>query len=375
MTKYVLTEAQTQRLISELFSQKLVNQLADRFRQEQPDLEDQVINFYINRFQEIKDSPKVQQKDITTYSWTELKELVDYNQPEDITIEGGEELIYDNEYLKIYRTNSKQACVKYGTGYKFCISSRGKDNMYNDFRFGMEGTSPSTIYFVIDEGRTKRQKEDGTFADPLHILIIMAVKKYFEHNGKKLSILKYQVTTANNDGEKTYDYISDIIEQVQPKLHGLEELFKYVEPHPTEKQYKNLTDEYDDKFIKLMQQSGVKWNPENGMVVFGLKELSSDDQLGGVFKNYLNNEPAFVYTFPDYPEGPLPVVYPKKVNPLVYLKFLEDYMSYDVTPEDVDEIKITSILPEDPKYREYLENVKTLFSEFLHKKNQFNIPN
>jgi hypothetical protein len=78
--KIIITETQLKRSINELFAQKLVDQLIDKFQQEDPGLQPNIIEFYINRFQQIKDSPKVKNKDILTYSWNELKQIIYLNQ-------------------------------------------------------------------------------------------------------------------------------------------------------------------------------------------------------------------------------------------------------------------------------------------------------
>jgi len=103
MAKIIITEAQTKRLISELFSQKLVQELIDRFKEENPDLEDNVINSYIDRFQQIKDSAKIQQKDITKYSWNDLEALIINNQPKPSTknVNKEKDIVYNQNGLEV----------------------------------------------------------------------------------------------------------------------------------------------------------------------------------------------------------------------------------------------------------------------------------
>lgn len=370
MTKIILTEAQTQRLISELFSQKLVQQLADRFKQEDPGLKDRVINFYINRFQQIKDNPKVENKDITTYSWDELVKLVDMNQPEDIQIKAdNNELIYNQNNLKIYKANTKQACVKYGTGYNFCISSRGEDNQYDFYRFG-DGESPgdqNTIYFIIDEDRPKTQnpKTNGkvrtTFLDPYHMIVLMVQKN--------LGYIQYNITNADNPGTPiTYYKFSDIEKQL-PKLKGLEPLFQYLEPHSVEKAFRDFKEHYHKKLIHLYEHADVKWNARYGIIPFGnIHDVFNDLE---VINNILNGKPIYIYSSNPDDDGPIPMTYPNKTSHQLYIKHMMDYLSHEIGVEDID---ITTQKPDDPKYLEYLKQAKDILMDFLHEKNKFNIP-
>jgi len=374
MAKIIITESQTQKLISELFSQKLVNNLIDKFKEQTPNLDDKTASFYIDRFQQIKDSPKIQNKDITTYSWKELQEVVDYNQPDDIKIEGDEELIYNQNNLKIYRTNSKQACVKYGTGYNFCISSRGNNNEYYYYRYNQR---PNTIYFVIDEGRTKKQNDDKTFVDPKHLIVIMVTEKYVNFKGRTLVSLSYQVTNANNDGETKYDSIYDITEKLQPKLRGLEKLFKAVNPHPKEKKYKNLLDYYSLRFDDLIfgdespDNENSKFNPEIGAIQFPFEKLYYNKDYQVLLLNYLNGKPGYIYnTSINSPWVDPIVVSPTKINPIKYLNHLKNDFHLDASDNDIN---VNINLPDDPKYVEYLKKVKNLFDEFLHEKNKLNM--
>lgn len=364
-------------VLEEAYSEKLIQQLIDRFKEENPNLDDSILRAYIDRFQEIKNSPKVVNKDITTYSWNDLKAVVDYNQPDEIKIDGGEELIYDQNNLKIYLANTKRACVKYGTGYNFCISSRGEENLYHNYRFGEEGQSTSTIYFVIDEDKTKERKNEEEFKDPTHMLVIM-VSESGAYNKKMAigdpddEILNYIVTTANNDGETRFDSIEEIADELQPKLHGLDHLFKFVSPNPKEHSYKKIYDEYEDKLIQLFQNANVDFDPTKGMIPFRLPDLMNKNSLQILF-NYINNKPSFVYSITDYPEGELPMVYHDKIDPQKYLHYLEHNLAYDVSLEDTDDVKITEVLPTDENYVKYLHNTKELYSEFLHEKNKLNL--
>lgn len=211
------------------FSNKLVQNLKDKFRIEEDDLEDREIDYYLNRFNEIKDSPQVNQKDVTKYGWKELKSLVDgfkLNRikagkldPEDVT---NSEIVYNQNNIRIYRGGSKRSCIKYGDGYNFCISARGDNNPYLNYTVGDKGTP----YFVFNYNKSFDKNSDGTFVDPNHLLVIF----HFPSSGYDRGL--YTVTDANNDGDKDYPNFMSISDE-HPELFGLGKIFKVIDKSDT----------------------------------------------------------------------------------------------------------------------------------------------
>jgi cytidyltransferase-like protein len=218
------------------YSQGTINDLVTKFKQEKPNLGTDIIKAYINRFDQIKSKPEVTNKDITTYSWKELETIVDANQPKRIKagkINDGEpskdaNLVYNQNGLRIYVGKTKNACIKYGNGYSFCISARGDNNLYHDYRYEQGGTP----YFVFDDTKTSEQDENGKFIDPTHLLVIF-VHEGPEEDGE-YPVDYYTVTTADNPGETQYLTFNSI-EQKYPRLKSLRNTFKGVEVDPKEK--------------------------------------------------------------------------------------------------------------------------------------------
>ena len=252
------------------YSQSIINQLVDKFKQEKPNLGVDIIKAYINRFSQIKDSPNVIQKDITKYNWKDLETTVDANQPKRIKagkINDGEpskdtNLVYNQNGLRIYVGKTKQACIKYGNGYSFCISARGEDNMYNDYRYGQQGTP----YFVFDDTKSSEQDKNGKFIDPTHLLVVF-IHEYPEladdyNDDEETSYIRYNepkvyytVTNADNPGEDRYEDFQSL-ESDYPELKGLKDVFKLVEVDPKEKAENNLEKKYDSKLGYINESYG-----------------------------------------------------------------------------------------------------------------------
>ena len=62
------------------YSKTMVKRLIDRFKIESQDNEitDEIYLYYIDRFNQIKNSPNISERDILQYSWEELKKVVDH---------------------------------------------------------------------------------------------------------------------------------------------------------------------------------------------------------------------------------------------------------------------------------------------------------
>jgi hypothetical protein len=251
------------------YNEKFLNQIIKKFQEEIPDLETDIIRVYINRFVQIKDSPNVKEKDITKYTWRQLESVVDSNQPKRIKTGkmndgepgGDSNLIYNENGLRIYLGKTKNACIKYGNGYSFCISSRGEGNLYFDYRHRQKGTP----YFIFDDKKSSEQDDMGNFIDPDHLLVLFM----FEHSYDK-GTFWYTITDADNDGEVEYDDfdtsrgIIPSVEEMYPRLKGMKELFKPVEMDPKEIgeyelgiKYQKLLEDINDKFYSRVTHTYI----------------------------------------------------------------------------------------------------------------------
>jgi hypothetical protein len=268
------------KLIKGLIRQLILEGVEDDYKRkllnDNPYLGMNEINHYVNEFNKIKNNLPTDKRDITKYDWDNLESVVDSNQSIE-KIEKGiieidhSDLIYNQNNLKILKANTKNACVKYGTGYGFCISSRGSGNQYYNYRYGGRYTQEEkSIYFVIDENKTKDIKTQNPlrFVDPTHMLVIM-VKKVINNNGiqlpdgtfilnpanynRPIPSLFYQVTTANNDGDENMSW--EQIVKLQPKLGDLQKLFQPLKPNAKEKLLYNTKKEFNKRIIEWREEN------------------------------------------------------------------------------------------------------------------------
>lgn len=118
----------------------------------------------------------------------------------DIEGEDKENLLADDENVRIFKGDSEHKCVKYGRGYSFCISRPGGGNMYGNYRIG----KASTFYFIYFK---KVPKEDNK-----HIMVLDRTKDGWEW------------TFADNKTEKISGGWNDVIKAF-PVLAKYESLF------------------------------------------------------------------------------------------------------------------------------------------------------
>ena len=136
------------------YNQTLRKGLIDKFTKENPRLTDASINAYLDRFKELKHRFPSDKRDITKLSWKEVEGLVDSfvstkAKLGEVKITSDQNLVYDKDGIRVFKGSDKESCIKYSTGYTFCIGSKDKDrNMYDNYRSRHGGGTP---YFVINQ--------------------------------------------------------------------------------------------------------------------------------------------------------------------------------------------------------------------------------
>lgn len=347
------------------YNEKLLNQITKKFQEEVPGLDTEIIRIYINRFIQIKNSPNVTEKDITKYTWKQLETVVDSNQPKRIKAgkindgEPGEDsnLVYNENGLRIYVGKTKNACIKYGNGYSFCISSRGEENMYTHYRFDLVGTP----YFIFDDTKTSEQDDNMNFINPDHLLVLFVHEPTYKEGD-----FWYTITTADNQGEEEFD-IFNKIEDKYPRLKGMKELFKPVEVDPKEKKIHEI----NKKYYSLLRDLNVNISTSNNLGVEDFNEKPIHYDINSANK-FIDDElnPDFEY----YKFQAKSSRWDESFYKMIRIKNEEDYnreykqfYSYaneTFHPDKNVKITVTKIDLSMPWYRDYLLGVKKIVDQY-----------
>ena len=303
-------------LLTEEYSEKVINQLIDKFKQENPEMDVELIRDYINRFDKIKNDPSILDKDIFNYSLHKLEIILHGSfsniKPKSYKGEEDLDLVYDKFDFKIYRADSHEKCIRYGKGYSFCISSYSDRASYENHRVEHDGTP----YFIFNRNFSDKKGESDSdeFETPEHLLVIIVYKSWghsikFPNARVKdkyiLSDRYYSVSDANNEGEKFY-YNFENIENDYPSLSlSGADLKKILQPIPiSDKDY----DISDLKIIarqelsQVLYKYGVAPNPQSTPVFRDscgvyLQAFYDFNDLSGlnVFKEPLLNHEYLTY--------------------------------------------------------------------------------
>lgn len=255
-----LTETVYSIILNE-YSDTIMRRLIDKFKSENPRLTDDIIISYINDFKKI--SQKLENRDITTYSWKDLETTVDSNRSTrikagkiDVTAEDAN-LLYNKDGVRIYHGKDKSACIKYSNGYSFCIGARGKNNMYSIYRKKTGGSSwplmdkfiniPDIIgtpYFVFNDNMNNE--------DPNHILVIFEYA--YDNNKPKPTISHYTVTNADNKGDIEFTKFNKIVAKY-PWVKPLENVMVADKGLSTDEKEYNKQKEYLESTISNLKNT------------------------------------------------------------------------------------------------------------------------
>jgi hypothetical protein len=267
-----ISEVISSKLILEI-SEKRILELINKYQNEKPDLSSDFIRQYIDRFEQIKNSPRVTQKDIYQLSWMDLVRIVDASQKKDIKAGKmdvsipDENLIYDKNNIRVYKASNRESCIKYGKGYNFCISARGDGEAYKEY------SRVGTPYFVFFDNITKD--------NPNHLLVVIIYDEDFED-------YLYSVTDAKNEGEEYFSSKDELISSY-PQLSSVVNLFTPVEKEKKEVLEKKINNIYNDlknKIVPRMIKSSIINNEE------GLKEMAVVSMLSS--RLFLNEPNKFL---------------------------------------------------------------------------------
>jgi hypothetical protein len=352
------------------YSQGTINKLISKFKQENPSLPDDDIKTYINRFDSIKGNLPTDKRDITKYSWNELEQVIASNQSKRIKagkINDGEpedaNLIYNQDNLRVYVGKTKKACIKYGNGYSFCISARGDDNLYGDYRFEQEGTP----YFIFDDSKSSERNEEGYFEDPNHLLVVF----YYEENDEGPS--QYSVTDVNNIETDYYPNWNDVVKYHpgQPKLKNLKDIIKPVELDPKEKAEYDIEVKYKNALNKFAIYSETFASAGD----YKYYRITDIKYANKIIDQLINNQ-LVPYRFTASPKdfkrlfvdsekmSRVELIKPENVDS-EYKKFIKDTTD-TFSWENVNDwdIKAKPFNITDEKYKKYLKGVKQLVDEY-----------
>jgi hypothetical protein len=137
--------------LNEAYAPSVMTKLMDKFKEEADDLNieinDEQLKKYIERFDVLKNSPKVTEKDLFKYSLSQLIKLVTTSKgaeaPESVDITPDVVYHNDDDTIIVYNGSKEDNCLRYGNGERWCIT-RGS---YGNYRYSGDRSYP-TFYLA-----------------------------------------------------------------------------------------------------------------------------------------------------------------------------------------------------------------------------------
>jgi hypothetical protein len=259
------------------YSEGELKKLMTQFRDEADDLNieitDAQLKAYIQRFDALKNSPKVTDKDLRKYTLSKLIKLVTSSkgveEPEeelDIT----PDVVYNENGLIIYNGSKEENCLTFGRGESWCIT-RGS---FGNYRYDSNRKNP-TFYLVRDTNLPDSDRKS-------FFVVVVGNDNTYKASDR-----------SNNDvgGRATeWDRWEDwsFVEQNFPSVRGLRSIFKYIPLSSKEK----INQSYKNNAITIREWTNLPFAvKEQYLVVRKGRDLFKDIENSEFVEKYLPKYP------------------------------------------------------------------------------------
>ncbi len=312
--------------LNEAYSENAIKIFIKRFREEADDLNitisDEQLRKYIERFDVLKNSPKITKKDLNKYTVGQLIRLVT-SSPGAETLEDEEDrtpdVVYQDGGITIWNGSKEDNCITYGRGEKWCIT-RG---LYGSYRYDSAKGYP-TFYLAKNTNLSDSNRLS---------FVAIQVRDVNDENQK------YVYTNRQNSPHESYPMSFSKLMSEVPWLNdipNIRSILKYIPLSSEEKSSKVYTKESVNirEWIKL---------PFNVKKQYLVARKSKND----LFKDISREE--FVRDYlPKYPEvANFIAITPGLMDSRILLKNLDKFSNQDrrsITSNLHDPIDITYLL-------------------------------
>jgi len=264
------------------YSEGEMNRLMAQFKQEADDLNieisDAQLKTYIERFDQLKNSPKITEKDLRKYSLSKLIKLVSSSPGTEVPEEEIEtpDMVYNENGITIWNGAKQGNCITYGSnqpmqgGSRWCITQPG-GSYWGRYRYGNEYKYP-TFYLAKNNALPD--------SDKLSFVALQVLD-----NGE------YKFTNrANNPGMEGPFSWEQLLSKVPwlRNIPNLKNILKYIPLSGTEK----ATQIYKNNPIKINQWLKEPFeNKKTYLLVRAGNTLFSDISNDAFISKYLPKQP------------------------------------------------------------------------------------
>ena len=264
------------------YSEGEINKLMAKFKEEADDLEinitDDQLKAYIERFDSLKNSPKITEKDLRKYSLSKLIKLVTSSkgvaEPEE-EMDTTPDVVYDQNGLIIYNGSKEENCLNFGRGESWCIT-RGS---FGNYRYDDNRKNP-TFYLVKDTNLPSSDRKS-------FFVVVVGSDNTYKASDR-----------SNNDvGGRATEWDRwepwGFIESNFPSITGLRSVFKYIPLSSKEK----LNQSYKNKPTTFREWSKLPFDvKEQYLVVRKGRQLFQDISNDDFIEKHLSKYPQIAST-------------------------------------------------------------------------------
>jgi hypothetical protein len=269
--------------LKEAFAPAVKQQLLDKFKQEADDLNQQIsdeqLGRWIDRFDQIKSSDKIIEKDLFKYTFNELRRLVTRSPipgEEDEREDDTPDVVYDDNGIIIWNGSKEGNCITYGRGEKWCIT-RGS---FSNYRYSQERRFP-TFYLA---------KNNNLPSDDKLSFVAIQVRDTY---GNQAYVYTNRKNTPNESNPMGFDSLLREIPWLRD-IPNIQNILRYIPLSPTEK----ATQVYGKSPIGVREWIKLPFNTKKQyLVVRKNKGLFSDISEEKFIQKYLCKN-----CDPNYPE-------------------------------------------------------------------------
>jgi len=273
--------------LNEAYSEGAVKKFIEKFREEADDLNinitDEQLKQYIQRFDVLKNSPKIQEKDLNKYSLSALIKLVTASKGAEAEDEDKTpDVVYQDNGITIWNGSKEGNCIMYGQGEKWCIT-RGS---YGNYRYS-SGRGYPTFYLAKNANLSD--------SDPLSFVAIQVR----DNDEDERYVYTNRKNSPHESNEMSFSGLTSEVPWLRD-IPNLKNILKYIPLSSAEK----VTQLYKSNSISIREWMKLPFEAKKQYLVVrkDRSELFNDINIDTFVSKYLPQYPQianFIAITPD----------------------------------------------------------------------------
>jgi len=291
------------------YSQGEMNKLMAQFKEEADDLNidisDDQLKAYITRFDALKNSSKVQEKDLRKYSLGQLIRLVTSSKGAEAPGEEEDQtpdVVYQENGITVWNGSKEGNCIRYGAGEKWCIT-RGS---FGSYRYDSSKGFP-TFYLAKNNNISDTDKNS-----------FVAIQVRDNRNDTKKYVYTDRSNSPYESEEMSFDQLTNKVPWLKD-IPNLRSILRYIPLSSSEK----ASNVYERNPISVREWSTLPFETKKQYLVIRgqrSRDLFSDIENKDFVANYL----------PKYPQiAEFIAITPGIIDSMVLLQNLDKFSNQD----------------------------------------------